>query len=242
MTEGKHCSVCNTLLVGQAPVPATGHSESDWIVEKEATKTENGFKYISCLLCNEKIREEILYAIGSTDLAYKINTDGSTCTVTGIVTCKNTDIIIPEYIDNHKVVAIAEKAFAENTTIKSFTLPGTLESIGTRAFYGCTGITEFTIPTSVTSIGTQIFYKASNLKTVYYNGSYDNPTDNNAFLSVSSVEKIVFGSSVIPAYIAYNNTTLKTVVILEGVKGISQNAFEGCKNISSLTIPIASLI
>ena len=46
----------------------------------------------------------------SEGLAYEVNDDG-TCTITGIGTCKDTEIVIPQMIEGHRVSAVAEGAF-----------------------------------------------------------------------------------------------------------------------------------
>ena len=167
-------------------------------------------------------------------LAYTVNSDGTTCTITGIGGCKETAINIPEYMGEYKVTAIGEKAFADCTDLTFIKIPDTVKTIGTRAFYGCTGLTEMTIPESVTSIGTQIFYKASNLSTVYYNSTYVS-SDYNQFLNLSHVTKIVFGGSYLPAI--RGNTAVKEVEILDTVKSISSYAFRGCTSLTSVEIP-----
>ena len=69
LTEGKHCSVCNEVLVEQKIIQAKGHTE---VVEiaKEATCTEAGLtsgRY--CSVCNEVLAEqEIIPAKGHTEV------------------------------------------------------------------------------------------------------------------------------------------------------------------------------
>ncbi|MBR5881511.1 MAG: hypothetical protein IKZ16_07460, partial [Clostridia bacterium] len=36
LTEGSHCSVCEAVITAQEKVPATGHTKSDWINDKQA--------------------------------------------------------------------------------------------------------------------------------------------------------------------------------------------------------------
>jgi hypothetical protein len=57
LTEGKHCSVCNEVLVAQEAVAANGHSFSEWSVVKEATRKEAGEESRSCDCGETEIRE-----------------------------------------------------------------------------------------------------------------------------------------------------------------------------------------
>ena len=49
LTEGKHCSVCNTVLVAQTVVPALGHSYGDWEVIVQPTYTTEGTQQRVCV-------------------------------------------------------------------------------------------------------------------------------------------------------------------------------------------------
>ena len=66
-------------------------------------------------------------------LKYKLNEDGNTYTVTGIGTCKETDIVIGIYNDK------------------------TVTSIGNDAFYNCSKLTSVVIGKGVTTIGNDAF-------------------------------------------------------------------------------------
>ena len=233
LTEGKHCSTCNEIIVEQKRIAALGHNNSDWIVEKTPTETEDGYRYKTCYRCGSKTEEVVIPALSDIGLAYEIN--GSSVTITGIGSFSGTELTIPEYIKGYKVTAIGDKAFSECENLTKIVLPDTITTIGTRAFYGCTGITEITIPESVSSIGTQILYKASNLATVYYNGTYG--SQENQFLNLSHITKIVFGGSYVPYDICYKNTAVQTVEILDSVKSINSYAFYGCTGITEIVIP-----
>ena len=172
LTEGKHCSVCNEVLIQQETVPATG----------------------------------------SLGLAYELNSNGTAYIVTGIGTCEDSVVYIPEVYNGLRVTEIAR-----------------------RAFYDCATMTEITIPASITTIGTQIFYKAENLHTVYYNSTYG--SSDNPFFSQSSVKKIVFGGKTVPGYILYDRTVAVDVVVSNNVTSIGGSAFEGCKGLNSIVIP-----
>ena len=235
LTDGKHCDRCGEVLVVQSYIKELGHKESDWVIEKAPTEIEDGYKYKKCSTCNQKTQEEIIPFIGDLGLDYTVNSDGKTCTITGIGTFAGTVLNIPDYIRTYKVTAIGDSAFSECAQLTEINLPETVETIGIRAFYGCTGLTEITIPASVTSIGTQIFYKADNLNTVYYNSTY--ASENNNFLSVASIKKVVFGGKYVPNYALYNCANIETVEFVSNITSIGNSAFYGCTSLTSITIP-----
>ena len=88
LTEGKHCSVCNEVLIAQETVDALGHTEViDAAVAPTCTKTGlTEGKY--CSVCNEIfVAQEIVDALGHTEVI-----DASvapTCTKTGLTEGKH---------------------------------------------------------------------------------------------------------------------------------------------------------
>ena len=264
LADGVKCSRCEAVFTEREVIPALGHSVKAEVDEnrKEATSTVDG-SYDSVVYCSgcgmEMSREskiipahshvisatfdgsDMVYSCsvcnmvsnGSDGLEYTLNSD-NTYTVKSIGNCTDECVFIPAYVDSKRVVAIGDRAFSESTA-KYIGIAHTVKTIGTRAFYGCVGLTEMTIPSSVWSIGTQVFYKASNLSTVYYNGSYIGAEDN-PFLNLSHINKVVFGSSNIPDYVCYNNSNLKEIVILDCVTSIGERAFSGCSNLNAVYI------
>lgn len=71
------------------------------------------------------------------------------------------NVVVPEGV--HK---IGDGAFWGKWTMKSVTLPSTLDVIGDKAFRVCMGLTEITIPEGVTDIGSYAFNSCDTLKTV----------------------------------------------------------------------------
>ena len=81
-TEGKHCSVCNTVLKAQEVIPALGHTEvTDAAVAPTCTETGKT-KGTHCSVCNEVLKaQEVIPALGHTEV-----TDAAvapTCTESG---------------------------------------------------------------------------------------------------------------------------------------------------------------
>ena len=212
LTEGAQERACACGEKEKQTLGAKGHTLGEWITVKEPTAKEDGLKEQKCTVCGEKTATETLPATGSLGLAYTVNADGKTCTITGIGTCTDAEVVIPASLNGYQVTAIAK-----------------------RAFYDCKTMKEITIPATVKEIGTQIFFKADNLTTVYYNSTYY--SSENPFMNIPSVKKIVFGGTMVPAYICEGMNALESVLIGNSVTSIGNYAFYGCSSLTIVEIP-----
>ena len=77
LTEGKHCSVCNEVLVAQDVIDAQGHTE-EVDAGVEATCTKTGLtEGKHCSVCNEVLVAQDV--IDLVDHVYEVNTSPATC-------------------------------------------------------------------------------------------------------------------------------------------------------------------
>ncbi len=102
LTAGSHCSVCNTVLVAQTVVPATGHTPAEAVVENNVPATCNTAGHydsvVKCSVCNTELSRETVNvpATGHTPAtAVEENRVEATCGVDGhydsVVYCSECD-------------------------------------------------------------------------------------------------------------------------------------------------------
>lgn len=168
LTEGKHCSVCNTVIKSQEVVAAKGHNYVDKV----------------CTNCQKLAPSE--------GLAFISNGDG-TCFISGIGNCTDDNVVIPSVSPTGDiVVSIGNKAFFQEH-LTSITLPNSIKIINESAFLqcfvetvvlgeevtaiqgsafmSCMRLENIYIPNTLKKIGPQAFHDCKSLKNVYYAGS-----------------------------------------------------------------------
>jgi len=189
----------------------------------------------------------------SKNLAYTLSPDETYYIVSGIGTCADTDIIIPDTHEGLPVKEIGENAFKAQTQIKGITIPEGITVIGRSAFYNCTNVEEIyfnAVEMNNLNSSNQVFTNAgkntqgidvvigknvtkipsSLFESVYQNSDFQPKITSVEFETGSrckSIEKFAF------SYI----TTLKTIIIPEGVTNIGAYAFGNCHNLATVTIP-----
>ena len=59
-TGDEYCNDCKKTFEPGIEVNALGHTESDWIVDKEATFTEDGARHTACTVCSKELKKEVI--------------------------------------------------------------------------------------------------------------------------------------------------------------------------------------
>lgn len=240
LTEGKVCVDCNEILEEQQATSIIPHTESCWIVDKEATVDSEGQKHIECVVCHLLIKSEIIDKLtppSSIGLEFELNGDESSYSVTGLGTCTDANIIIPSTYNDLPVTSIGSKAFYNCKSLKGIEIPDSVISIGDNAFGSCTLLTNIVIPDSVVTIGSNAFYSCTALVSVYIGNSVES-IGYEAFRTCVSLRNVTLGNSVttIGHSAFYNCSSLTSITIPNPVKGIEHSAFANCVNLNTVIL------
>ena len=162
----------------------------------------------------------------SVGLAFTLNKDKKSYSVTGIGTCTDSKIIIPSVYNGLPVTEIGVQAFYNCTEITAISIPNSVTKIWTDAFQRCTGLTSVAIPKNVKEIIGNVFRCCEGLKSI----SVD--SDNQYFCVIDDVlySKDVSKLICCPA-------TKESITIQNSVIEIDTRAFSYCRKIKSITIP-----
>ena len=126
--------------------------------------------------------------------------------------------------DNKPVWEIKGNAFRNCVSLKSITIPASVSKIETSAFQGCTSLESIVVEEG--------------------NSKYDSRDNCNAVIeTATNTLKVGLSSTIIPNTVttigggAFEGTTLKSIVIPEGVTLIDNSAFSLCSSLTSINIP-----
>ena len=97
-------------------------------------------------------------------LTYEVK-DGEV-TITGCSASATGIIIVPSTIQGYPVTAIADNAFKGCTSVETFVIPETVDSLGTGVFENCTSLVGAQLPSNITSIPANTYKGCTSLETM----------------------------------------------------------------------------
>ena len=117
----------------------------------------------------------------------------------------------------------------------SYTIPNSVDSIGSRAFQQCSTLTQITIPENVTKIGEWVF--AGSALTQVTIPSNVTSIGIGAFQECLELAEVTLNCSNIGAQMFALDSKLTTVNLQDGVTSIGDFAFYSCTGIQGIAIP-----
>ena len=174
-------------------------------------------------------------AAGTPSLDFQPNGDG-TCTVTGIGSVRENEIVIPAASPaGDTVTKIGDGAFADNGNIRRVTLPDTVSEIGFGCFYGCTSLVEIALPDIIAEVPAHAFTDCAALARVKLPEGLRTIGDD-AFRGCRSLPAVslpesleTVGSAAFDGCIG-----LSAVTVPAGVRSVAGEAFQGCTSLSGI--------
>ena len=174
----------------------------------------------------------------SRGLAYILNDDGNSYSVSGIGTCTDTNIIIPRVYKVKPVTSIGDHAFFECESLKSIIIPSSVTGIDHYAFYKCSLLTDITIPNSVRKIGESAFMECTALQSIDIPSSVTR-IQPGTFYRCSSLKSITIPNSVTNlGWRTFQQcTSLTSIIIPDSITSIDSSTFRECTSLKSVIIP-----
>ena len=121
----------------------------------------------------------------------------------------NTQLIIPNVLEDYQVVRINNGMFKNNSQIRRVVFGTNVKSVGNEAFYNCVNLEEALIPLKCVYLGERAFCNCTDLVRV-------------SALKVQHISTKAFKCC----------TNLKEILLSESCMTIEEDAFAGCRNVT----------
>ena len=166
-------------------------------------------------------------------VTYTLSSQNTYAVTSSSLTSSDTEITIPDYVNNITVTSIGEDAFRNKNYLKTVTLPQTVKEIGNSAFNSCDLLKTINLE-NVESIGSSAFKD-----TIVLNADFSSlkSLGENAF-SNSRVKKALFSSGIteIPKSAFSGCSLLLEVSLPDTVTEIKEKAFMGCSQLATINL------
>jgi hypothetical protein len=184
-------------------------------------------------ITSEPIQITIGEALLSTPgLAFTLKNDGTAYSVSKGTATAN-EVIIPTFYNGLPVTVIPEQGFSGYTNMTSIKIPSIVTGIGRNAFYGCSKLTSITIPfVGGGESNDYYYYRNSHFGYIFGASSYDNQ---NSYIPPSLKTVVITGGAYINEDAFYGCSDLTSVTIPPSVTSIGDSAFYRCSSLTSVT-------
>ena len=234
--EGLSQAFCSCGATENTPIPKLSHTPGDFFTATDPSSPDKSYLRQSCTACGE-VLFETLTIDSSKGLAYQIHSNQKTCTITGIGTCTDTDIIIGTHIDGYRITDIAERAFSYCHSITSVEIADGITKIGKSAFYTCNSLTKISLPSTLNVIENSLLFDCRQLTTVIIPEGAQS-IEKMAFASCASLKEISLPDSIKTiGNSAFYNSALERIKLPNNLTVIEESAFSSCDYLSQIVIP-----
>lgn len=173
------------------------------------------------------LQDNILYAVLPDDTAVIVSNKFKSTRL------YKEEIVIPEEIDGHTVVAVESGAF-NSANITQIVLPETIKYIGAKAFEECKYLDSINFPATLEMIGTAAFKDCAYLESIEINCP-DLVIKSHAF-SDSGLKQFSVSAKKLDEF-SFAYCSAEDVVIGDNTEGIEAYAFYCCDSLESVTLP-----
>lgn len=213
------------------------HQSIEWVIDKQATCTEEGIEHEECTKCHEK------FDIKEIKKLKHICNDEGICTICGNEVA--TSGLIYKLNEDKKSYYVSEYIGIDIDIIIPAKYNGLyVTSIGDSVFSNFIGLTSIEIPNSVTCVDFCAFDDCDNISyNIYNNGKYLGNTENPYLVIVGVTNNTTESFSINPSIKLIGGgafskcESLKSIEIPDGVISIGVSAFNWCGSLKSIEIP-----
>ena len=243
LTEGKHCKLCDKVLVAQETVDALGHSYTSTFTS--TNETPSVVVTFTCE-CGDTYTETVI------PTEFTITADNRA--MVGFTDEANENLVIPSVFEYngtlYKVTSIADNAFKGCYRLTSVSVPNSVTNIGDSAFSGCSFLKSITLPFVGASadaseqqalfgyiFGTTKYSNSMPAEQCYRYGELASDCLYITNYIPSSLTSVKINGGNISAGAFEKCESITDITLADSVTGIGQGAFAFCSNITSITLP-----